>query len=428
MNVLDTIHDTRLGEEVLLARSASGTEIAVARKPGFSTAAGHFGLRFGSADTHFRSADGEVRVPGGSAHFLEHKLFEGREEKVFDRFGRLGARFNGGTSFFTTTYHFSTAGAFEPCLEVLLDFVQHPLVTEERVEKEKGIIEQEVRMYEDHPGYRGIFLLHRALYRAHPVRETPGGKVEEVRATTAADLQACFDAFYRPANLRLALAGDFDPDKVLAKVEALLDVAGTESPVERLRPAEPAEPAADWLEESFQVVRPHVWVGWRDDAGVGLGPAMLRRRLVSSLALDLLFDLASPVHERLYDAGVVDDSFSAHYVNDAEYGHAVASGRSDEPRRFVAEIKDAARTFAEQGCDSRDLERVRRAAIGSLVSGLQTPGALASSLLHALLDEVRPFALLPLVEAVTAEEVTERARELFRDDRAAVAVLQPSGA
>ena len=390
MEILDTVHDPVLDEEVVLARSAAGTQVAVARKPGFTTAAGHFGLRFGSTDVRFRPAGGaEVAVPGGSAHFLEHKLFEGREEKVFDRFGRLGARFNGGTSFRTTTYHFSTSSAFDACLEVLLDFVQHPLVTEERVEKEKGIIEQEVRMYEDHPGFRGIFLLHRALYAEHPVRHPPGGLVEEVRATTAADLQACFDAFYQPQNLRLALAGDFDPAAVLARVDELLDLPAGEG-AERLYPAEPELPAAARLEEEFAVTRPHVWVGWRDRDGVGLGLPMLRRRVVTGLALEMLFDESATVHEDLYARGVVDDSFGAHYANDADYGYAVASGRSDDPDVFVDEVLAAARRAAAEGFAVDDLERVRRAAWGAMVSGVQTPGALASTLLNGLLEEVPP--------------------------------------
>lgn len=426
MEEVQTLRDELLGEEVLFARSAQGVELAVARKPGFSTAAGYFGLRFGSCDLRFEHGGRETRVPGGSAHFLEHKLFEGREEKVFDRFGKLGASFNGGTSFRTTSYHFSSAGAFDDCLEVLLDFVQHPLITEERVEKEKGIIEQEVRMYEDHPGFRGIFLLHRALFHELAIRESPGGRVEEVRATTAEDLQACFDAFYQPQHLRLALAGDFDPQQVLARVDALLDGARGPEP-RRIEVLEPESPATAWAEEEFAVARPHVWVGWRDRAGVGLGLPMLRRRIVSSLALDLMFDLSAPLHEKLYDQGVVDDSFSAHYTNDADYGYAVASGRTEDPQGFADALRAGARAQAEAGVDAEDLERVRRAAWGAVVSGLQTPSALASSLLHGMLDGTPPFAILPLLQEIDAAEVTERLRELCRDEQSAVAVLQPAG-
>lgn len=418
-------HHQRLDEGVHRARSASGVEVAVVRKPGFSTAAGYLGLDFGSTATRFRDAHGrEHRVPDGSAHFLEHKLFEGRSEKVFDRFGRLGARFNGGTGFYSTSYYFSTAGRFDPCLEVLLDFVQHPLITEERVEKEKGIIEQEVRMYQDEPDYRGYFLLHRALYHRLPIRVEPAGDVASVRATTAADLQACFDGFYRPQHLRLSLAGDLDPDAVLARVEALLDPRQPGAGV-ILRPEEPELPAAARLEESFAVSRPHVWIGWRERRGVGLGLPLLRRRVLSSLVLDLALDDSSSYHDALYRRGVVDDTFHVSYAADVDYGYAAAGGQCDDPEAFVAGVRQAVAQFLADGVRAADFERVRRAYYGWIVTRLQTPAQLASSVLHSMLEGVEPFSTLAVVEEATVAAVEERARELLDPARCAVAVLRP---
>ncbi len=427
MMALRTFPRPRLGENVVCGTTPSGIRVAVARKPGFSTAAGFFGLRFGSNDTRFRGGGGEViQVPDGAAHFLEHKLFEGRKEKVFDRFGRIGARFNGGTSFQTTVYYFLSAGRFPEGLEILLDFVQHPLITEARVEKEKGIIEQEVRMYEDDPGFRGIFLLHRALFSLHPVRIPPGGTVESVRATTAADLQNCFDAFYRPQNLVLSLAGDLDPQEVMARVEALSDPPRDGS-AQRLQDPEPEGIASPWLEETFPVSRPHAWIGWREKRGVGLGPVLQRRRLLSSLALDLAFDLSSSFHEDLYLRGILDDTFSSFYRSEADYGYAGVHGLTSDPVMFAGEIRSALERFVEEGPSSDDFERLRRAAWGGMVSGLETPDSLAGSVLHSLLDDLEPLSVLEVLEDITFEEVRSRARELFREDNSSVAVLRPPG-
>ncbi len=427
MRILAEIHEPRMDERVLLAESAQRTRIAIARKPGFASSAAHFGVRFGSNDLRFLGPDRRVvTVPTGSAHFLEHKLFEGRDEKVFDRFARIGADFNGGTSFATTTYHFTSAGRFEEGLEVLLDFVQRPRITAERVEKEKGIIEQEVRMYEDHPGYRGIFLLHRALYHRHPVRIPPGGTVADVRRTTAEDLQACFDAFYRPQRLRLAIAGDLDPERILARLESLLEPAaepalgGARIPVD-----EPHLPAARRLTERFRVTRPHAYLGWRDADGPGLGLPLLRRRVATSLALDLMFDHASPIHERLYRSGVIDDSFHVSYSADADWSHVACAGETDDPEGFLAALRDAAVRFAADGPDAAEFERARRAAWGCVVSGVQTPNALAGHLLDDLLDELTPFSALDALAEVSREEVAARARELFRSEGCGEAVLLP---
>ncbi|MBL7009488.1 MAG: insulinase family protein, partial [Planctomycetes bacterium] len=349
MSAVRVLRSEQLDETVHLATVDGGVRVAVVPKPGFSTAAGYFGLRFGSTDTRFRRADGSlVEVPDGSAHFLEHKLFEGREEKVFDRFGKLGADFNGGTGFRSTSYYFVSAGRFEESLDVLLDFVQRPLITAERVEKEKGIIEQEVRMYEDHPQFRGVFLLHRALYQAHAIRIPPGGTVEAVRSTTAEHLQACFDAFYRPQNLVLSLAGDLDPERVFRLVEERVEDRAAER-VERIYPQEGGAPAAAELEEEFAVSRPHLWLGWRDAAGAGTGQPLVERRVLSSLVLDLALGDSSELHQDLYQRGVVDDTFSAGFSCDFDYGYAVVSAQTEQPERLVEEVRRAVARFVDEG-------------------------------------------------------------------------------
>ncbi len=383
-------------------------------------------MRFGSTDTHFQLPNGEIlEVPPGSAHYLEHKLFEGREEKVFDRFGRLGAEFNGGTSFRSTNYHFTTTNHYLSCLEVLLDFVQHPEITEERVEKERGIIEQEVRMYADHPGFFGTFLLHQALYHRHGIRIEPGGSVEDVRRIQASELQACFEGFYRPRAMRLALAGDFDPEQILSHLAPLLDAP--DLPIaEKIYPLEPSHPAADWLEKPFAVTRPHVWMGWREPYGLANGYARLRQRVLSSLVLDLAFDPASATHEKLYRDGEIDDSFQAYWSSDEDWGHVVVSGVCDDAKTFAKSVADAAAHFVDQGLHEEDFLRLKRAAWGGLVSGLQTPAALANSILNAMLEKVPPFATLDVLGEIEFADVLARAQEMFHPERQAVAVLTPA--
>jgi len=425
MELLETRRETVLGEETRLHRTAGGMRVALVPKAGFSTAAASIGLRFGSTHTRFRLPDGrEVQVPDGSAHFLEHKLFEGREESVMMRFGRLGAQFNGGTGFHSTTYYFSSAGHFDECLEILLDFVQHPRITEERVEKEKGIIEQEVRMYEDDPRYRGHFLLLRALYHVLPIRVPPGGSVASVRETRAEHLQACWEGFYRPAKLVLTLAGELDAEAVLARVESLLE-DGRPGAAEPLPVAEPPEVAAPWLEEEFAVARPRAWIGWRAARGPGGGEAMVRQQWAGSLLADLALGDASAGQEELRRRGLADDSFAAAWSCDLDYGHLVVSGQCDDPEAFAAGVREVLARFREEGPREEDLERLRRAAWGWTVSRLQTPFALANAVLHDLLDDTVPFSGLEVLASITREEVAALAREVLDPARSAVAVLRP---
>jgi len=423
MKIIRTFKDPRMGEEIVFAEASNGMQVAVCPKKGFSASCAHIGLRFGSTDTRFRTPEGEIiEVPDGAAHFLEHKLFEGREEKVFDRFGEIGAQFNGGTGFRSTNYWFASSGRFDEGLGILLDFVQTPLITPERVEKEKGIIEQEVRSYEDSAPYRGIFLLHRAMYSNHPIRITPGGAVSEVQRTTADDLQACFDAFYRPHQLKLVLAGELDVDTVLSQVESLT-IESRPGNAERLYPNEPHQPAAAELDEVFPVSRPHVWLGWREKEGLGLGVEALRRRVASSLVLDLALDVSSPLQEDLYLGGKVDDSLSYHYSSDSDWGHAVVSGLGDGPKGFVAGVRWGGGRLAADGVAESDFERIKRASWGNVVSGIQTPGALAGTVLNSMLNEQEPFEVLEVLMSMTAADLSQRARELFHPEQSSVAIL-----
>ena len=279
-------------------------------------------------------------------------------------------------------------------------------------------------MYEDDPNYRGYFLLHRALYHKHAIRISPGGPVDEVHRTTAADLQACFDAYYRPHNLALSLAGDFDPEQILAQVEPLLK-GPNPGKAEAIFEEEPPTPAHACLEERFAVSRPHVWLGWRDPAGPGEGLAQLRHRVLSSLVLDLVFEHSSPWYEELYQQGIVDDSFGCSFSCDEDWSHAAVEMVSDDPDRFLEGIRATVARFADAGPDPAAVERIRRAAWGGAVSSSQAPSQLASAHLASLLGDTRPFAVLDVIDSIELDEVAQRAREMFLPERSAAALLLP---
>ena len=425
MKTTRTIKHPQLEETVHLLETANGIQIALIPTPGFHTTAAHFGLRFGGNDLHFVMPNGDDhQVPTGSAHYLEHKLFEGRQEKVFDRFNRLGANFNGGTSFCQTTYYFSTAAHFDESLEVLLDFVQDPLITEERVDKERGIIEQEVRMYQDSPGYRGTFLLHEAMYKSHSMRVGPGGTLEDVARINATDLQRCYDGFYVPQALRLAIAGDFDVEEMKQKLEPLLRTDDT-AIAERSSDDATSTRLTGYVEEEFAVTRPYVFIGYAQREVEADGQLRLRQRIVASLLLDLMFGKSSELRQELYAAEIIDDSFSAYWSADETWGHVIMSGICDKPQKFVDNITQACDKFIANKIKASDFERLRKAAWGGIVSGLQTPSAVASSVLSSMLAGNEIFSALDELQAISLADIQDAAENLFDDSKRAVAVLTP---
>ena len=425
MKVKEVQSHPQFREKVYIASSSSGTEIALIPTPGFQTSSAHFGLRFGGNDLFFEAPEGEkIKVPTGSAHYLEHKLFEGREEKVFDRFGRLGASFNGGTSFTTTTYYFSTSNHFDESLEVLLDFVQYPLITEERVDKERGIINQEVQMYLDNPGYYGTFLLHEAMYENHSIRIGPGGTLEDVDRICAQDLQSCYDSFYVPSAMKLSLAGDFLVDDMLEKISPLLRIS-EDVQAKSLSQDFNSKRTNTFLEREFSVTRPHVWMGFAYDQGELNGLLRLKSKLIHNLMIEMLFGKSSTLRQHLYDDGVIDDSFSAYWSSDKTWGHAVLAGICDQPHSFIDTLREKMAGFLNNSMESADFERLKRAAWGATVSSLQSPSSLASVALNNLLNETSMFDAINILQELKFDEVLEAGENTFLNRDCAVAILNP---
>ncbi|MDP6962682.1 MAG: pitrilysin family protein [Planctomycetota bacterium] len=425
MKITRTISHPQLQETVHLAEAENGLQVAIIPTPGFHTTAAHFGLRFGGNDLQFTMPDGtDCQVPTGSAHYLEHKLFEGRTEKVFDRFNRLGANFNGGTSFCTTTYYFSTAHNFNQCLEVLLDFVQYPLINDERVDKERGIIDQEVRMYLDDPGYRATFLLHEAMYESHGIRVGPGGTLEDVARINASHLQKCYDGFYTPQQMRLTIAGDVDVESTLRQLQPLLR---DDNPLSAQRVCGDLQSPRtnNWLETEFDVTRPYVFMGFPLTEPCEDGQQRLRQRIINSLVVDLMYDKSSALRQELYDQQLIDDSFGAYWSSEKTWGHMVLTGITDDPHKFVEEVCGRSQAFVKGEFSEHDFERLKKAAWGGIVSAMQTPSAIAQSVLSSMLSENKIFSALDELQKITLGDVQQAAETLLEFQRRAVAVLKP---
>jgi predicted Zn-dependent peptidase len=220
---LITTQNRTIGERIVKTELPSGLNVVVIPRPGFHKTFATFATRYGSIDNAFHDPEtgSVVRVPDGIAHFLEHKMFEQQGGgDAFDDFARLGASSNAYTDYTSTTFLFQTTSHVEENLNTLLNFVQQPYFTDANVEKEKGIIEQEIRMYLDMPGDRLHSNLMRALYVHHPVRVDIAGSVDSIRTITPKDLYTCYHTFYHPSNMVLLIIGDVNAQ---AMIEAVVE-------------------------------------------------------------------------------------------------------------------------------------------------------------------------------------------------------------
>lgn len=410
-------------------RSSNGLNVAILVKPGFQTVTAHVAIRYGSIDSQFvnPSTGQRVTVPTGIAHFLEHKLFDEEWGNVSDRFSELGAESNAYTTYTHTNYYFSTTQNFEPAYDLLLNFVQSPHFTDESVVKEQGIIEQEIRMYQDDPGWRSQMNMMEALFVNHPVRQDIAGSVESIRQIDKETLYLCHGTFYHPSNIVVFVAGDVDPESVYARAEASFGERPykPQAEIERILPDEPAHVAEKRRTQSLVVNQPIFRLGFKDPVATQRGRPLLERDLLTSVLLDAFAGRGSALYTRLYEEGLIDQRFGFEHTAEVDYGYTLFAGPTRDPERLEQRLLQEIEAVREQGIPVEDFERAKKKAIGRMIATMNHLDTVAYIFIDSHFKEVSPFDILPVARALTVEDANHRVRSHFDPARAVVSLISP---
>lgn len=409
----------------------NGLDVYVIPKPGFQQTFAMFTTKYGSIDREF-VVPGETEptvVPDGIAHFLEHKMFEQPDgEDVFNVFANFAASPNAFTAFDITSYLFSCTDNVEENLNVLLNYVQEPYFTDENVEKEKGIIGQEIRMYDDNPGWQVYFNLLRALYEKHPIAIDIAGTVESISEITKETLYKCYNTFYHPSNMVLVVVGDVDPARLVQLAQENQGKKGYErqAAVVRRMPEEPRTVHEARVERPMTVSIPKVQFGYKDTASAGLsGREMLLNEYATAIGLDALIGKSSPLFNRLYEEGLVDKQFGWSYDVTPFYSHSVFGGNSKDPDRLLSDVQQAFADALEKGISEADFTRARNKMIGQVLSLIDSPRMLARYFTTYVTRDANVFDIIPILEGMTLEQVNARLREHLQPDYLAASIITP---
>ena len=419
--------DRRLREEIWSSRLACGLRALVVPKPGISKKIAVFATRYGSIDLVFSPAPGAppAPTPPGIAHFLEHQLFKKQDIDVLMEFGRFGASSNAFTDYTSTTYYFSGTERFEESLDLLVRLVYAPHFTDDGVAKEKLIIEQEQKMYDDQPDYRIYKNLMAALYREHPVRIDIGGSVETIQKIDTQLLASCYRRFYHPTNMWFVACGDLDPAAVFRRLDKAMPpdrFAAGADPIARSFPDEPPEPGRPLVRESAVVSRPRVLLGFKD---LDLSGPLLDRELSTSVLLDNLFGPTSAFHAKWYRQGLIDETFSASYTAENEFGTTLIGGETDEPERLAEEIRKELRRATRARLKRRDVDRARRKRLGRYLRSFDSPDGIGFMVLGFSMKGLNVFEFPAALSRLTPGRLEDRLRSHLREDRAAVSIMEP---
>ncbi len=417
------------GECMYYGTHRSGLGIYIIPKKDYSGAYAIFGTRYGSVDSKF-VVPGETEVtevPDGIAHYLEHKMFDQPDgSNVFDKFSKYGGNANAFTSFNITAYLFSCTANFEENLEALLDYVQSPYYTDETVAKEQGIIGQEIRMYDDNPGWQLFFDYINCLYKEHPVKKEIAGTVESISHITADYLYKCYNTFYNLSNMALVITGNVDVDSAMKVIEAGIkkNEPFTE-PIKKIYPKEPAEVASHYAEKSMAISAPMFMMGFKDtDVDID-GDALLKKNIEITILLRMLFGKSSAIYKKLYDMSLINSTFGTDYTMQPAYGFTALEGESKDPKRVYDIIMEELDKVRETGLDRGDFERAKKVMWGNYIRSHNDIEDYAVTFLQLLFMNIDYFGYYDVYKTVTFEDVEKRFTEHFRRENSALSVVKP---
>jgi len=361
----------RIGETVYHQVLENGLNIFVDPKLDYGKSYAFFATNYGGMDMRFKLNGQWHDTPAGVAHFLEHKMFDTRDGNALQDLAANGASPNAFTGSAITGYYFESTEKFEENLRILLSFVSVPWFTQESVDKEQGIIGQEIRMIEDNPDWQVFTNMMAGLYQNHPIRTSVAGTVESISHITADTLYACHKAFYDPSNMVLCVAGNVDPERVCEIARELLPSQPGAGVERDYGENEPEQVASNRMEVRMEVSTPLFQVAFKGDA-VQPGEQTLRLQLLGELAAEALAGTSSPLYARLYEQGLVNGEFSCGCELYPGCIFLYAGGESRDPDEVARQLQEEAGRLVREGIDEKLWRRLKKAAYGSRVRALNS--------------------------------------------------------
>lgn len=419
------IENKSIGEVMYIGEHKSGLGVFVIPKPGFVKKYAIFGTRYGSIDSKFIPKGGSepITVPDGIAHFLEHKMFEQPDgTNAFDKFAKYGANANAFTSFNCTCYLFSCTENFNENFEHLLSYVQEPYFTKENVEKEQGIIGQEIRMYDDDPDWQVQFNLLKALYANHPVKIDIAGTVESIAEIDKDVLYTCYNTFYDPSNMAVCVVGDINPDEIADIVEKTITKEGTGTAAVSVYPDEPAGAYEKEIRSKLDVAIPLFNLGFKDNEPAQ-GDELLKNEIAMKILVKLIAGRSSDLYNSMYEEGLINANFATDIMCEPQFSCVVFGGESEQPEEVCKRIEDTIEDLKANGINKEDFERVRKAVMGGFARGFNDVESIGTMVVRNILNGINIFNFHEIYETVDMEFVTKRLNEVFTKENMAVSIV-----
>ena len=422
---MQIIENSKVKEKLYIEKLDNGLTVMIIPKKGIKKKYIIWGTRYGSNDSKF-IIPGEntvTEVPKGVAHFLEHKMFE-QENGInsLDALTAIGVEANAYTTNDHTAYLFECTENFYPALDEFMDYVQHPFFTDENVEKEKGIIGQEIMMYDDYPEWKVYLNALEAMYFEHPVKLDITGTIETISNIDKDILYKCYNTFYNPSNMVMVVCGDFIPENLLEEIKKRLIDKKSNGEIKRMYPNEKEDIVQEKIEQKMDVSEPLFSIGIKDKEEIG--KEKVKKHIAIEILLNLILGKSSELYQELYNKGILYSTPSLDYEFGTGYAHILITGQSKYPEKVYNKFKNTVNNLKENGINKEEFERIRKTIYGGYIREFNDPGDIARMFLADYFKGINSFDYIEEIPIVNENYLEQILKNVFKEEKMIISVIK----
>lgn len=382
-----------------------------------------WGVKYGSIDAHFQMEDKEITVPDGIAHYMEHKLFEqSNGTNSLDVLTSIGVNANAYTTNNHTAYLFEDSNdKFFQGLDEYMNYIQNPYFTDENVEKERGIIEQEIMMYDDYPDWKLYMNAMKAMYHKNPINIDVAGTKETIAEITKEKLYEAYNCFYRPENMAIVVCGNIEPEQVLNEIKTRMTLQNLNQKVQRIYPEEPESIVKPRIEAEMNITRPLFMIGYKDAVKA---ENQIKKELALEMAFNILIGDSSELYQNLYENGLLQSQPSFIYENSETYSHLLIQGQSEKYDEVITKIEEAVENLKQNEIKTEEFERIKKKLYGEYVKSYNDVESIATSFLQNYFRKINPLDYFEEFEGITKEYTMQILKEVFNPEKQIVSIVK----
>ncbi len=422
---MQIIENSKVKEKLYIEKLQNGLTIMIVPKKGIQKKYVIWGTNYGSNDSKF-IVPGEkeiTEVPKGVAHFLEHKMFEQESgTNSLDTLTALGVEANAYTTNDHTAYLFECIENFYPALDELMDYVQHPYFTDENVEKEKGIIGQEIMMYDDYPEWKVYLNALEAMYHEHPVKLDITGTIETISHIDKDILYKCYNTFYNPSNMVMVVCGDFEPEKLLEEIKKRLIDKKANGEIKRIYPKEPENIVREKIEQKMDVSEPLFTIGIKDK--VADEKEKVKKHLAIEILLNMIIGKSSRLYQDLYNTGIMFTTPGMDYEFSSDYAHILITGQSKDPEKVYVKFKKMVNDLKINGIKKEEFKRIKKMLYGTFIKEYDETGDISRMFLADFFKGINSFEYLDEITIINEQYVEQVLKEVFAEEKMILSVIK----